>query len=1296
MIPLLGIILVYVGCIVLYSIGNYFPSKNVIFSQWFIYLGFSVIMICVGAYIHLTQISLLKLVLLTGIGISLLLFFYHFYYLEDPFKNTVMIFGTILFLSTLCLMFTETVMNKHRPYLSVLLIPLLIVSLFFIYGGKVLTSTLRTFIHVVEVDLQAVEQLVEDVENLFKSSTSTSLVFLIEFTHNEVQQHLMEGLTSISALLTLDGLSKGGLRVDDDDFEIATPIYLIDNKPVSFYKASNSVKRTETLYLLLKPKNSESQFLQSYNFLSILAQNVNKQKTRTRGPKVIHSKIANLYRNIKVSDSEKSIVNLLASIDGHGLVKTRLGAPVPTLKINDKLYQSQKGTGSLDSSGRYRQFGVCVESLDSLVGDPYNDLLNLIYPYLVPVLNQKIPEIMQTLSISFNHQTCTLTPGDEYINCNSNAETTTILDPLILNPPLGLPIGHEGPTSGLSLGLGQIGGLSNLQVDENNTCIVLAFCQDEPGGPYIDLNVALTASEVTISDLGIYIDSTIIEPLVTGEGSISDISGNFHMKVPLIIQNGTTTISLQGTYIDTFNISIGSVDVDIDVTVFPILDVIDAILPLIETSLSNEIATILSPILKNVLNSIIQGLSNIAIPVAIPLINCTTFNAKVPMCSDLLISKSVAYFDNAISDYLCGDLDFTSNNYIRYQDSLPSYQTGSISSYVCPPVTQFGYNPAVPIVSIDSSLDGCYSCPYGTQLTITGGYSQTMINPIDDSIDSVVSNPSIYCLANIVQPLNTLNFSPITSMNQSTNGTTDVWSGSCDNSTGQEYNSLISVVPNIQSSSVSFNSFNVTLPQITSNSQKGKDNYTNLIGSNGSSLLNTFSVTGNELALSGNYTCTPNSFTQLYNNHKSYSIGGTYATAFAPDGQVICQIGDINQSISINEMFCKSSNDLLRTGDYIRFNPSASNAMNTLVNQHIYSDGTTITLTFDLGSPAALSNGIYIILYGTKNGTTSIVGVVGGNIYQKFKTSVTPQIYYINNSQLETQFNTGITVQNFINGGFEYVDYQLVGGGGMGGFGADGDGPTSNYAGGGGGSGEIVGYIGGVNGNFNYNLTTPPSVRSVYLTEDVTVAVEIGSGAIIQNGFVATPTSISINGELEDSTLPGSNGVSANEYGPGSGGDGYNGGGNGSGGSSWGEGGVSTQPEFGGQNGIDSGNANQGGNGGGNGGGAAGAYGSDSGNNSGGGGGAGTGVILIDKWTTGGNGTTSGYYPVSTPYAVGANGMDYTGAGGGGGSYDASNTALPGVGGKGYAIVRLRNNPYVATFTLSEEYDSYEVKAIMV
>lgn len=1286
MIPLLGIILVYIGCIVLYSIGHYFPSKNVIFSQWFIYLGFSVIMICIGAYIHLTQISLLKLVLLAGIGISLLLFFYHFYYLEDPFKSTVMIFGTILFLSTLCLMVTETVMNKSRPYLSILLLPLLILSLFFIYGGKVLTSTLRTFIHVVEVDLQAVEQLAEDVENLFKSS-STSLVFLIEFTHNEVAQHLTEGLTSISALLTLAGLSKGGLRVDDDDFEIATPIYLINNKPVSFYKVSDSVKRTETLYLLLKPKNSESQILQSYNFLSILAQNVDKQKSS----KVIHSKIANLYRNIKVSDSEKSIVNLLASIDGHGLVRKRLGAPVPTLKINDKLYQSQKGTGSLDSSGRYRQFGICVENLDSLVGDPYNDLLNLIYPYLVPILNDEIPKIMKTLSISFNHQTCTLNTGDEYINCNSNAETTTFLDPLILNPPLGLPLGHEGPTSGLSLGLGQIGGLSNLQIDENNTCIVLAFCQDEPGGPYIDLNVALTASEVTISDLGIYIDSSSIEPLVTGEGSISDLSGNFHMKVPLIIQNGTTTISLQGTYIDTLNINIGSVDVDIDVSVFPIFDAIDAILPLIETSLSNEIASILSPILRNVLNSIIGGLSNITLPVAIPLINCTTFNAKVPMCSDQLISKSVAYFDNDISDYLCGNLDSNSNKYIQYQDSLPSYQVGDVSSYICPPVSQSGYNPAVPIVSFDSSLDGCYSCPYGTQLTITGGYSQTMTNPIDDSIDSVVSNPSIYCLSNIVQPLNTLNFSPVTSMNQSITGITEVWSGSCDNSTGQEYNSLVSVVPNIQSSSVSFNKFSLTLPQITSNSYKGKDNYTNQISSYGKPLVNTFGVTGNQLALSGNYTCTPNSFTQLYNNHKSYGLGGTYARSFDANGQVICEVGDIDQSISMNEMFCKSTTDLLRVGDYIRFS-STSNSINTLINEHIYSNGTTITLTFDLGSPASLSNSIYVMLYGTKNGESSVIGVVGGNIYQKFKTSVTPQVYYINNPELETQFSNGISVQNFVNGGVEYVDYQLVGGGGMGGDGADGNGPTSNYGGGGGGSGEIVGYIGGVNGNFNYNLTTPPSVRSVYLTENVTVRVEIGSGATFENGAVATGTSVLINGEIQDSVAPGSNGQNANDGAAGWGGVGYNGGGNGSGGSSIAYGGESTQPEFGGQNGISSGSDDYGGAGGGVGGGAGGIPDSSNGSSSGGGGGGGSGVTLIDGGSSGGDATQNG---IGAPI-VDVNGMDYTGAGGGGGSYDDGNTSLPGVGGKGYAIVRLRNNPYVTTFTLSEEYDSYEVKAIMV
>jgi hypothetical protein len=318
-------------------------------------------------------------------------------------------------------------------------------------------------------------------------------------------------------------------------------------------------------------------------------------------------------------------------------------------------------------------------------------------------------------------------------------------------------------------------------------------------------------------------------------------------------------------------------------------------------------------------------------------------------------------------------------------------------------------------------------------------------------------------------------------------------------------------------------------------------------------------------------------------------------------------------------------------------------------------------------------------------------------------TTDDPLILFVNNDTIYNFIGNG---QSLINAYPQINRYntlfvQLVGGGGGGMFGTQG--PTleaGNYGAGGGGSGEMIGYIGEnqtiTTGQpyFSYTNTNGSSLYPNSYGIDLTsfswnnIALFIGNGGTGSTLGKGGDTTLlfSLN-SVNVKTVTAKGGT--NGYGPfnninGYGGPGYNGGGAGGGGNATtgiglgGDGNVS----IGGQNGYDTDpslfDVNTG-NGGGLGAGKGGT--ADAkvvGSSDGGGGGAGSGVLYYNSSNvltqTGGNGATA----LSSGVTNAISGMNYTGAGGGGGAVSINNSgqtliAFAGNGGRGYAILKFVN-----------------------
>jgi hypothetical protein len=315
---------------------------------------------------------------------------------------------------------------------------------------------------------------------------------------------------------------------------------------------------------------------------------------------------------------------------------------------------------------------------------------------------------------------------------------------------------------------------------------------------------------------------------------------------------------------------------------------------------------------------------------------------------------------------------------------------------------------------------------------------------------------------------------------------------------------------------------------------------------------------------------------------------------------------------------------------------------------------------------------------------------------------------YINNPTEEGIALVGYTGANL--GQYNTLMVQLVGGGGGGQYGTFGS--TGFYGGGGGGSGQIFGYIpvddykfnvSGSTGTFQYKnsnvdgLYPNPYIIDLESFEWDIIKVSLGAGGNGSNFIVPSTIipatkggsttltfenlssivkTISIDGGIAGGApipaLPISNGI---------GGTGFNGGGAGSGGLSTttvAEGGNADLAN-GGQSGEFTKGLNNSSKYNGNGGGIGGGPGKDTsapltfGTSCGGGGGGGSCVNYLFNnilTPTGGSGGSSSsknsiYYPRAS-----TSGLDYTGAGGGGGSMYLGNIPLNGsAGGKGYAIL---------------------------
>jgi hypothetical protein len=299
-------------------------------------------------------------------------------------------------------------------------------------------------------------------------------------------------------------------------------------------------------------------------------------------------------------------------------------------------------------------------------------------------------------------------------------------------------------------------------------------------------------------------------------------------------------------------------------------------------------------------------------------------------------------------------------------------------------------------------------------------------------------------------------------------------------------------------------------------------------------------------------------------------------------------------------------------------------------------------------------------------------------------------LVYINSSSIIINSNT-ITSTNIGNnifqysipysliGGYTYLDYVIVGGGGGGGTAHDGSGANSNYAGGGGGSGQIAltfNTPGLSNNGFNYNISGIGRTHTtVNLTSYTPTALEINiggggatgggdGGSAGPNGISGADSSIVFGGQTLATASGGTYGWGGDQPGDngdnGDGGNGYN-----TGGGGWGDGTNGSSPSssqilYGGSQGST----------GGSGGGTGAGYGAGGNHdNSGGGGGAGTCVVLTSGARTGGDGGWSDFDPVANATAS----VQFTGAGGGGGSYAHSDYGAPSAGAEGYAILSFHN-----------------------
>lgn len=359
-------------------------------------------------------------------------------------------------------------------------------------------------------------------------------------------------------------------------------------------------------------------------------------------------------------------------------------------------------------------------------------------------------------------------------------------------------------------------------------------------------------------------------------------------------------------------------------------------------------------------------------------------------------------------------------------------------------------------------------------------------------------------------------------------------------------------------------------------------------------------------------------------------------------------------------------------------------------------------ISFDLNGDPGPSTRLTLTLEGFNISTSTweVVDQIEKTLNQ-VNSGQTSNTIYVNDSITEAS----LVAKNIGDTGYcyDWIEYQLVGGGGGGCAGQDGS-DSKNYGGGGGGSGQITGYLGGIDDFGFYQLTAgnPPRQSRVQLYDTSTTfsTLELalgngGTGSFIQTtgvigvgGDNGGSTTLTLNSTLIDTALGGGGGPSSSSDNAGNGGIGFNGGGGGCGGDSAALGGAALVP-YGGVDGENAPSTEDAGSGGGSGGGIGfgNSGGIDTSDNWGGGGAAGSGVILLSGALSGGNGGIG----ISGGEVVGGNGVDYTGGGGGGGVYRNGNAYTGGNGGRGYAILKFSDNPYQYTFDYILDLGTYSM-----
>jgi hypothetical protein len=1291
--------LIFLVCIILYTFRSteklYYTNLPKIYKEeWFVYTATSIAFIGVLSAIFLNlnsdNFSPPLILILTCLGVSAIFLYYNLYYNQRT--DLVFVSAVGLFISTVILTL-YLVINSNHLFTFILALPMLVLSIFFIYCGSIspLFSLQINYTDSLEI-------------NSLKNSKGTGVkAFLLQFSSVKVNQLLQKGDLNLKNLLISAQIldpSGVGYKFIQKDFET----YLV--KLVNFEKGEfiqvlpGTFTNRDQVYLVLQPKNQNIQAVNQYELITLLARQMAKADPNyAPGNNVSLQASANIQKfyinslTPQIVDENQSIHYLLSVGDNHGGVELHLSPSLrerANLPIYNSVHQSNMGVQPLNSSGKYMQFGVSSDGVSSILQDPCNTLINLFFQLITGLLNKRIAIDFDGIPITFSYP----------ILDTTGTITTVLKDINFGDNPMTFSVNNDE----VKVYINEIKGLNGLQIVSSQSGCLLVLCNDDPTSGYLDLTLVLTTTNPVEVDATVLLDDNL---LLLTYVNITNLFATvtLSLKVPITIINNTTTTS---TTIETQNATIEKFDIsfdpnakfEIEFGALAFLDpIIDGIVDDIQLTLENLLSNLLVNDLSNVLLNMIHGITNPSFNFVLPAYPCTVFHPEIPVknilnsyLGDVIAYDGIEYSDNYFTP-------LNTDNYVKTTtgNANPQFLTSNQIKYICPTAS-------VPVISDDETLNGCYSCPTGSSMLITKpGPSITATAYNGDTYPLTQYNSRLICASNIVK---NIPFNPIVSSYNvpsisSTFFKSINYDGICY--AASLSNELI-ITPSSLGPTTLNNNTNIILPSLGLDGSK--NDYDNFYAVLNPSYLNGptngfFNVQSqNETVESGNYFCAGIQNTQLKSNAQTYTIfGGDAVSRFVPGtNDAICIVETFDTQVILSgEMFCET--DIVKISNFQQTLKTNSTSVATDIQTNVLGSGSNqiLSCNFNVSNPiSGYDPTCTVYFYGIDgSGNKTPVDIVSK------KLSVFTQIpnvsYYINNLSEEMNLLSGVPIT-----GYEYLSYQIVGGGGRGGNAVevDNDSGWDYFGGGGGGSGQIKGYIGGTNSGFNYAQSLPnrPSTLTVNLWDYYNTGnlnVVLGSGG--NTTSVSGTTYLKIGNVIIDSASGGENGSDGSNTGNGGdGGDGYNGGGaagrivsiSPSGFVAAGTFGSGTT-SFGGNNGNTyttdpiSGLIASAGNGGGTSAGDGGL--AEIGVSvSGGGGGSGTGVLLNGQ-STGGDGAGD----ATGGYVTARNGIDYTGGGGGGGSIGNLSSAFsnPGNGGKGYAILLLYNST-IAQYQLYSKFSN--------